>query len=76
MTMLHNEAQCAPVAEVMRPFCNVRLCPMRQTNLFAGRLGLDRGRNKRIKERPVLAPGNMPNVISQDRSTGQTTLIL
>jgi len=73
LTDVHNEAQCAPVAEV----CDVLQIPAflcRQTDLLlaAGRTGAAIN----VKKGQFLAPWDMPNVISKIESTGNTRILL
>lgn len=73
LTDVHNEAQCAPVAQV----CDVLQIPAflcRQTDLLiaAGRTGAVIN----VKKGQFLAPWDMPNVIDKIESTGNTRILL
>ena len=73
LTDVHNEAPCAPVAEV----CEVLQIPAflcRQTDLLlaAGRTGAVIN----VKKGQFLAPWDMPNVIDKIESTGNTNIML
>jgi len=73
LTDVHNEAQCAPAAEV----CDVLQIPAflcRQTDLLlaAGRSGAAIN----VKKGQFLAPWDMPNVIAKIESTGNTRILL
>ncbi len=73
LTDVHNEAQCAPVAEV----CDVLQIPAflcRQTDLLlaAGRTGAV----VNVKKGQFLAPWDMPNVIAKIESTGNRRILL
>jgi 2-dehydro-3-deoxyphosphooctonate aldolase (KDO 8-P synthase) len=73
LTDVHNEAQCAPVAEV----CDVLQIPAflcRQTDLLlaAGQTGAAIN----VKKGQFLAPWDMPNVIAKIESTGNTRILL
>lgn len=73
LTDIHNEAQCAPVAEV----CDVLQIPAflcRQTDLLlaAGQTGAV----VNVKKGQFLAPWDMPNVIAKIESTGNRRILL
>ncbi|OUS22454.1 3-deoxy-8-phosphooctulonate synthase [Rhodobacterales bacterium 59_46_T64] len=73
LTDIHNEAQCAPVAEV----CDVLQIPAflcRQTDLLvaAGKTGAVIN----IKKGQFLAPWDMANVVAKVESTGNTRILL
>lgn len=73
LTDVHNEAQCAPVAQV----CDVLQIPAflcRQTDLLiaAGRTGAAIN----VKKGQFLAPWDMPNVIDKIESTGNNRILL
>ncbi len=73
LTDIHNEAQCAPVAEV----CDVLQIPAflcRQTDLLvaAGKTGAVIN----VKKGQFLAPWDMANVVAKIESTGNTRILL
>ena len=73
LTDIHNEAQCAPVAEV----CDVLQIPAflcRQTDLLlaAGQTGAV----VNVMKGQFLAPWDMPNVIAKIESTGNRRILL
>jgi 2-dehydro-3-deoxyphosphooctonate aldolase (KDO 8-P synthase) len=73
LTDIHNEGQCAPVAEV----CDVLQIPAflcRQTDLLlaAGATGAVIN----VKKGQFLAPWDMPNVIDKIESTGNSRILL
>jgi len=73
LTDVHNEAQCAPVAEV----CDVLQIPAflcRQTDLLLAACRTGAAIN--VKKGQFLAPWDMPNVISKIESTGNTRILL
>ena len=73
LTDIHNEAQCAPVAEVV-DILQIPAFLCRQTDLLiaAG----ETGAVINVKKGQFLAPWDMPNVISKIESTGNKRILL
>lgn len=73
LTDIHNEAQCAPVAEVV-DILQIPAFLCRQTDLLiaAG----ETGAAINVKKGQFLAPWDMPNVVSKIESTGNTRILL
>ena len=73
LTDIHNEGQCAPVAEVA-DILQIPAFLCRQTDLLlaAG----ETGAVINVKKGQFLAPWDMPNVVSKIESTGNTRILL
>lgn len=73
LTDIHNEAQCAPVAEVV-DILQIPAFLCRQTDLLiaAG----ETGAAINVKKGQFLAPWDMLNVVSKIESTGNTRILL
>jgi 2-dehydro-3-deoxyphosphooctonate aldolase (KDO 8-P synthase) len=73
LTDIHNEGQCAPVAEVV-DILQIPAFLSRQTDLLlaAGATGAA----VNVKKGQFLAPWDMPNVIAKIESTGNTRILL